>query len=43
MRSRVTAARRITETAQQEEKSINKDIRDRAVPEKSVRAKAEPD
>ena len=30
------ASRGITETAQQEEKSINKDIRDRAVPEKSV-------
>ena len=29
-----TAARGITETAQQEEKSINKDIRDRAVSEK---------
>ena len=37
-----TAARGITETAQQEEKSINKDIRDRAVSEKSVRAEAEP-
>ena len=35
------AFRGITETAQQEEKSINKDIRDRAVSEKSVRAKAE--
>jgi len=34
-------ARGITETAQQGEKSINKDIRDRAVSEKSVRAKAE--
>jgi hypothetical protein len=37
-----TAARGITETAQEEEKSINMDIRDRAVSEKSVRAEAEP-
>lgn len=38
-----SAARGITETAQQEEESINKDIRDGAVPEKSVRVKAEQD
>ena len=31
-----------TEIAQQEEKSINKDLRNRALPEKSVRAEAEP-
>lgn len=37
-----TAARGITETAQEEEKSINMDIRDRAVSEESVRAEAEP-
>jgi hypothetical protein len=36
-----SAARGITETAQQEEKSINKDIRDRAVSEKSVRAESQ--
>ena len=37
------ASRGVTETAQQGEKSINKDIRDRAVSEKSVRAEAEPE
>ena len=37
-----TAAGGTTEIAQQEEKSINKDLRNRALSEKSVRAEAEP-